>query len=189
MLEVRFEFGLDDARLLEIADIPEAIVHARWIDGGISRAPERYRETHHRAARRAVEQGRVPRDETAPVVADQDVVVMAERTREAIDIASQRTNVVVRDSFGTAACTVTALVGYGDAITGGNDGIDLIAPQIPALRPAVEQDDQGAVAFDDRAQMHAIGRDGLEIARLHRRPFSVQGAGLAPSVGTWGWTR
>src|SRR5574341_1387279 len=50
-------------------------------------------------------------------------------------------------------------------------------PQVPALRPAVQQNDQRAAAFDDSAQADAIRFNHLKIAFLH----VVTPAGLSAS--------
>jgi hypothetical protein len=43
-------------------------------------------------------------------------------------------------------------------------------PQIPTLRPAVQQNDQRTRAFDDGSQADAVGFDHLKIGVLHNVP-------------------
>src|SRR5215217_7644966 len=59
--------------------------------------------------------------------------------------------------------TIAAHVDGAGGEAGGGDGIDLVAPAVPALRKAVDHQDQRAGALHDRADLGAAGVDGAEL--------------------------
>jgi len=59
------------------------------------------------------------------------------------------------------------LVRNRDSIAGGDEWVNLMPPQVPALRPAVQQYQQWAIALDDRIERDPVGLDHFEMALLH----------------------
>ena len=106
----------------------------------------------------------MPGDRRAPVVANNDDLFMTERVRQSDDVIRQIDDVVGFDLRGAVAAAVAALVWRGDLEPGFNKRINLMSPEIPALREAVQEDDQGAFAFDHGAQPDTVRFDQLKIA-------------------------
>src|SRR5437899_392429 len=78
----------------------------------------------------------------------------------------------VSESWRTAgrlvAQVVAAEIGRDGAETG-CEGRDLVPPRVPALRKAVQQDDERPVAVDRAVEIDAVGRDGA-VLEGHRGP-------------------
>ena len=70
---------------------------------------------------------------------DHDKLFMAECVRQAGDIISQFDYVVSLNRRRTVAVAVAALVRQSDLKAGPHQRIDLVAPEIPALRPSVQK--------------------------------------------------
>ena len=88
-----------------------------------------------------MQQRRVPRHQAAPVVTDEIEFLTAKRGRDAGHVGRQLADVVGAHVERFTATAVATLIGHRHAISGGGKGCNLMAPQIPALRPAVQQDD------------------------------------------------
>jgi hypothetical protein len=94
---------------------------------------------------------RMPGDRRAPIVADHDELFMAKRIRQSGDVVRQLDDVVGFDLSGTVTAAVAALVWRGDLEPRFNQRVNLMSPEIPALREAVQENDQRAFAFDYNA--------------------------------------
>ena len=125
----------------------------------------------------------MPGDRRAPIVADNDEPLMTERVRQIDDVVRQIDDVVGFDLGRTIAAAVAALVGRGDLEPGVNKRINLMSPKVPALREAVQENDQGAFAFDYNAQPDAVRFDQSKIAILHIVFQLCLFAALAPQGG------
>ena len=80
-----------------------------------------------------MQQGGIPSHDTAPIMTNQKEFIVAQRLGNTTNISGKGANVVIRNMGWTAAPAVAALVGHRNAIARRNDGIDLMAPQVPAL--------------------------------------------------------
>ena len=93
----------------------------------------------------------MPCDGRTPVVADDDKLLVAQSISEANDVIRQFNDVVGFDRLGPVAATVATLVGHGDLEPSFHQRVDLVAPEVPALRETVQQNDQRTFAFDHGA--------------------------------------
>jgi hypothetical protein len=100
-------------------------------------------------------------------VANNDEPLMTERISQSYDVVRQLDDVVGFDLRRTVAAAVAALVWRDDLEPGFNKRVNLMSPEIPALREAVQENDQGAFAFDNGAQPNAVRFDQLKFAILH----------------------
>ena len=92
----------------------------------------------------------MPRDRRAPVVADDNEALVTEGVRQSDDVVRQLDDVVGFD-LRRAVAAVAALVRRGDLEPGFNQRVNLMSPEIPALREAVQENDQRTFAFDHDA--------------------------------------
>ncbi len=164
-----FKFGLSHAGLLEINHVPE-IVAVKFLFGQRPGSPSRVRHAHSDdcAHPRRMQKRRMPRDRRAPIV--------TERAGKPGDIVRQFDDVVGFNLRRPVAASITALVWRGHLEPGGDQRINLMPPQVPALREAVQENDQRAIAFDDGAQADAIRFDQLKIWFFHAVPPGVVSA-------------
>ena len=112
-------------------------------------------------------QGRMPCDRRAPVVADDDrfrfaAILFADRLHQFGHVAHQVEQRVLVDRLGRFGATVAAHVGRHAAEARGADRLQLMPPRIPALRPAVREQHQGAAAGFGVAHMDVVGFGRLE---------------------------
>jgi hypothetical protein len=100
-------------------------------------------------------------------MADDYELFMTKGISEPDDIIGQFNDVIGLDWFRLIATTVAPLVWDGDLEPSFHQRINLVAPQVPALRKAVQENDQGPLAFNHGAQSDTIRFDLLEIALFH----------------------
>jgi hypothetical protein len=110
-----------------------------------------------------IAQGGVPGDGCAPVVADDDGRAGTGPADEGGDIGGEAFEGVRLDRSRGAAGAVAALVGHDDAVAGGSERADLVAPGVRQLGEAVEEDDRRPGAGLEELEVDA-GRDGHEAA-------------------------
>jgi hypothetical protein len=73
------------------------------------------------------------------------------RWSNASNIRRKRANVVIANGRWTITATIATLVRNGDLKPRFHQWIDLVPPEIPTLRETVQQNDQGALALNNRA--------------------------------------
>ena len=111
-----------------------------------------------------VKESELPSQVAAPVVADDDGLLNLKRAEQRRQIAGQRFDVVGLDRLRRAAAAETAQVGRDRAPPRLRDRLHLMAPRIPKLREAVEQQHGlalaalGYVQFD-LAELNLLVRD------------------------------
>jgi hypothetical protein len=66
-------------------------------------------------------------------------------------VSREQANIVIGDGRWAATAAIAALIGYGDTKSGFHQRIDLMTPEIPALWPPMQQDDERPFTFYDRA--------------------------------------
>ena len=89
-----------------------------------------------------MKQSRIPRHQTTPVVSHKIKFRFAKCSRNSRDVVTQVADVICVDVVGLTAFAIPALVRHCHAVTCSDQGINLVAPQIPPLRPAVGKNDQ-----------------------------------------------
>jgi hypothetical protein len=109
----------------------------------------------------------MPGDWRAPIVTSYDEALVTQRSRKPSNIVAQLNDVVGFDRGGLVAPAIPALVGNGDLEASFYQRVDLMAPKVPALRKAMEEDHKRPTALDDGAERDAVGFDHLEIALFH----------------------
>src|SRR5262245_18795016 len=85
-----------------------------------------------------VQKRRMPGDRRAPIVTDDDELLVAKRIRQSDDIIRQLDDVVGFDLRGAVTAAVAALVRRDDLEPGFNQRVNLMSPEAPALREAVQ---------------------------------------------------
>ena len=95
-------------------------------------------------------------------MADQDGRGGIEGIDDPDDVGHQAGHVVSRNLLGFVAAAVAAHVRRDDTVSRVRDGLNLMSPGIPELRPTMDHDDQRAAAFDGRAQLQAVGLDHVQ---------------------------
>ena len=85
---VALKFGFCDSRLLKIANIPEAVVHAWRIYYLWRNTPEGHREPHHRAASIRMQQRSVPGDNATPVMTNHGELVVPQSRCNARNVSA-----------------------------------------------------------------------------------------------------
>ena len=160
------EFLLGDAGLLEIDRVPEilAVTRARCIHRthvGIAAA---IGDAHRRVSIETirVQQHRVPRNNRAPVVTNQDRRLLSHGVDQSDDVSGQMMDVVVFDRARLVRFSIAAHVGGDDVIAGSRERRDLVTPGIPGLREAVDEDDERPLPHLRDAQLDPVGLYGAE---------------------------
>ena len=95
-----------------------------------------------------------PGDGSAPVVTDQERLLLTELSDEATDVVGEQVDAVVREVFRLRRQVVATRVGGDDPETRRRQRLDLSAPTEPELREAVQQNDQRPFAGLDVMQVH-----------------------------------
>jgi hypothetical protein len=131
-LNVALELGLGDAGGLKV--LPVEIGNATLTQGieWPAAAPEGWRdaEAGNRGEHIGTEQGGVPGDRRAPVVADDDSLLFAQRFHQRDHVADIVENAVGTDIGGRAGSAKASHVGCDDMKTRRRDCRDLVAPGI-----------------------------------------------------------
>jgi hypothetical protein len=83
-------------------------------------------------------------------MADSEELLMAEGIGDAGYVIAQLHDIIRFNSLRLITAAVATLVRDRDLKPGRNQGINLMPPQTSALRKAMQKDDEGAVAFDNR---------------------------------------
>ena len=96
-----------------------------------------------------------PRDRAAPVVPDDRRVALAEGVDQPFDVGDQLRHGVRGHAGRLLALVVAAEIGRHDPEARRERG-DLVAPRVPELGKAVQQDDERTVTVDDAVQAHAV---------------------------------
>src|SRR5262249_53850032 len=109
----------------------------------------------------------MPRDRRTPIMADHDETLLTKSGSEARDVAAQFDDVVGLDRLGFVTAAVTSLIRDSDLKACGDERIDLMPPQVPALREPVQKNHERTAAFNDGAQCDGVGFDHLEATLFH----------------------
>ena len=170
--DIRFEFRLGHARLLEVQDVMEfAACHRAEQIGRLDRRTrqEGRIESHHlfEAVRR--NQGRAPGDDSTPVVTNDRALVDPKLIEHPGEVGNQVAQRVGLDRLGTIGLAITPLVRRDGAESGGTQSSELMAPGVPDLREPVTKHHR--VAFARFMQMHpdAVGLHELVFELAHER--------------------
>ncbi len=123
---------------------------------------------------RNVQRG-LPCDHAAPIVADDDRLLFAQRLDDGDHVAHQQSHVVILDALGLVAQVVAALID-GDALEFIGQRLHLVAPRVPEIGKAVDHDDQRAAAEARVMNLDAVGigitvfHAGFDVGRVHDCP-------------------
>src|SRR4029077_2354606 len=149
---VGLELGLGLAWLLEIQLVKLLLAyrlfHCLSRANVHPRSPNiRHAQENDRAENVGPEQRTKPGDPRSPVVSYDDRLRLAEGVDEANNISAQLENIVVLDSLRSICLAVAALVRRDDAVSCLSQRLQLVAPRVPQLRPAVAKDNQRPLAI------------------------------------------
>ena len=141
LAHVGVQFGLGDTGLLEVDGVDEVVAEILLARQGADGRPNsgRHAQREHRVDPLRIQRGHVPADDGAPVVSDQRERLMSQCVGDADRICRQRDRVVRLRICRFVAAAVASLIGNGNLIAGGDQVVDLVAPQVSALRKAVQQ--------------------------------------------------
>ena len=129
-------------------------------------------------------------DRTTPVVADDVGRACPEDVEEPDQVTDHLHHSVARDGAGFVGLTEAAEIGRDGSVAGLAEGGDLVAPDLVAVGPAVEQEDGFAVADvryleDCSVDVQAHG----ELLQWRQRGVAIvarSSARSGPGVGYWG---
>jgi hypothetical protein len=149
------EEPLGQARELEEEHVA-ALQHLRRVAAGMAGECRRMRCVQHRQRADNVRAApcELPRDDTAPVVADNVRAFLAERMDECQDIIDERLDVVAAGRL--VGEVVAAEVGRHGAEAGFSERGQLVAPRVPALGEAVEKQHERAFALFGDVEADAV---------------------------------
>ena len=149
---------------LEVEDVEEAVAPDRLHQLRRRHRPLRVRHAHadDGAHPLGVQPGEIPHDQGAPVVADEDGVVVAGGVEQPEQVAGEVVDAVRLDVARRAGRAVAALVGSEHVVPGVGERTDLVAPRVGALGEAVAQ--------HDRRRRRVAGLDDVELDAVHRSP-------------------
>lgn len=99
-------------------------------------------------------------------MADDDSAVRAQGRNQPGDVGGQVLDRVGLDGVRLVAAAIAAHVRCGYPVTGGHQHRNLVAPRIPALGEAVDQDDKRAFSRQRHPQPDTADIDDLQ-ARFH----------------------
>ena len=77
--------------------------------------------------------------------------VMPKSRSNACDVSGKSANVIIRDGERAITAAKTTLVRDRYLESGFDQGVDLMTPQIPALRPSMQQNNKRPLALDHGA--------------------------------------
>src|SRR5215468_502766 len=92
---------------------------------------------------------------------------MAKSRSDARNVSRKGANVILSDGKRPITAAVTALIGHSHLKPCFHQGINLVTPQIPTLREAVQQNDQRPFPFNHSTQPNAVGFNHLKTTLLH----------------------
>ena len=137
---VAFQFLLRDARLLKIQDVVKSARRHRAHQLGRLHRRARHEwgiDADHALDAIRVHQRRIPRRRAAPVVADDDAFVDAERVEHPDDVGDDLPLGVSLDGLGAIGFAIAALVGRDGAKSCVGERANLMTPGIPEFREAM----------------------------------------------------
>src|ERR1700722_11263028 len=174
---VGLEFGLRDTRLLEIELIEEPVLvdvskQLDAVDRASSGMGGAQRGDSPNPLRK--EQRSVPDNGGPPIVADQNCLPLAETFDKPRDVGAQLLDRIGLDRGWLVAAAIATDIRRGDAIARFSKGRDLMPPGVPALRPAVHQNDQRSLSREGHPQPNAVG--------LNRGKFRLYGHDVSSGV-------
>jgi hypothetical protein len=120
--------------------------------GGPARL-ERHRQPRHRREHVRPQEGAVPGDRRAPVVADDDAGLMPQHPHQIDHVADEMQDGVVLRPLRLVGAAIAAHVRRDRVVASVGQGRDLGAPADPKLRKAVNQQDQSC---------RPVARSGLQ---------------------------
>ena len=108
--------------------------------------------------------GRVPDENTAPVMADEDSALMPERIEQASEVGHQRVDIIFPGALRAVRTAKTAQIRRDHPVAGPGEDRDLVFPGISQLWPAMEQ--QQRLPVFRAGQMHGkLDTIGLDAGR------------------------
>ena len=182
---VGFEFGLGHTGLLKIKLIEKAVLEdlAEQFDARHRPAAEvRHAEPDNGTHMFRMKQSRAVGDRRAPVVAYDDGPFRAERCDQPVDICAHVLDRIRLDGVRLVAAAIATHIRYGNPIAGVHQRRNLMAPRVPTLGKAVDQDDEGTLAGQCHPEADAIGLDDLQV-RFHATSSARYGAQSYPGSG------
>ena len=102
---------------------------------------------------------RGPSHRRAPVVADNDRLLLAEGMHQGDDVAGQMQDRIGGDVLRCIARAIAALIGCDDPESGIGERRNLVAPRVPGLGESVAQHDQRPVAGLGNVQFDVVDFD------------------------------
>ncbi len=129
----------------------------------------------------------MPGDRRAPVVTDDDRPIGAERVHDPDHVAGQMEERVGVDRLGPVGLAIAAHVGRDGMVAGLGQRLELMAPRIPALRPAMAEEDERPLACLGDVDAKAVRLDEPVGDVGHGVPFSIEPR--EPSSGPSGHPR
>ena len=168
--DVLLQLGLGHARLLEVLkiEIVDAELLQRRQDVDIARRRVGHAHGRDRSEEIGPPEGGMPGDGRAPVVPHDDRLRLAERLHQLGHVAHQMIERVLVDRFGRLRAAIAAHVGRDGAETGLAHRLELMAPRIPALRPAMAEQDERSAPCLGVTHVDVVGRRRLERDARHR---------------------
>ena len=132
---------------------------------------ERHRQTRNGAKHVRPQQGAMPGDRRAPVVADDDAGRLAQGPDQIDHIPDQVQDRIGRRAFGLVGSAIAPHVGRDDMIACCAQRLDLRPPADRQFRKAVDQQDQRRVVLLEPAFQHLLDKPvGLDKPRSHSNP-------------------
>ena len=110
----------------------------------------------------------MPGDRRAPVVADNHKPLVVQGVGNTDHILGQLDDIIRLNGLGPVAAAIAALVRHRNLKAGLDQRVDLVPPQIPALREAVEKNHQRPRALNHGPQPDTVCLNQLKIPFLHR---------------------
>ena len=157
------EFGLCRTDRLEVEHVEEVVLVDHLEQLGRRRRPlhGRHADTDNGAYTLGVEAGVVPHDQRAPVVADEDGVVVTGLVEQRVEVAGEMLDAVRLHRGRCARPAVAALIGCNRVIAGSREHRQLMTPRIGALGKAVAEHDRrvGRVARFQHVQVDVVDVD------------------------------
>src|SRR6185437_3365038 len=178
-LKLRFRHaGLLEIELIEkavLVQVSEQLDTRRRSASGMGNA-----QPGDRAIPIRKEQRRVPHSGGAPIMVEQDGLLLAETLDKARDVGAHLLDRVGLDRITLVASAISAHVDGGHPIARFRKRCNLMAPRVPAFRPAMHQHDERSASSLRDPQPNAVGVDeGKFRFRVHR-PLRKQHRLLSP---------
>src|SRR5690349_14971108 len=91
----------------------------------------------------------IPSHNTSPVVANQYELIVTKSRSNTGNISCECTNVIIANGRWTVTATIAARIRNGDLKARFHQRVNLMPPQLPALRKPMRQNDQRTFPLDD----------------------------------------